>query len=74
MHLLLPITTREKLYSKIGNFTINTSIIFLLNVLYALVFSEHYDAHLKRIGELVDHRTISNAVMQENERTKKAPS
>lgn len=73
----LPITTREKLYSKICNFTINTSIIFLLNVLYALVFSEHYDAHLKhlkRIGELVDHRTISNAVMQENERTKKAPS
>lgn len=64
----LPITTREKLYSKIGNFTINISIIYLLDVLYSLVFSENYDKnleHLKKVGELVDARKITTDIMKE---------
>lgn len=66
----LPITTREKLYSKIGNFTINNSISFLLDVLYSIVFSIHYDdnlLHLKQIGEKVDKREISTEIMKEED-------
>lgn len=48
----LHITTREKLYSKIANFTSNTSIIYLLNLLYAVVFTHDYDANLEHIIEV----------------------
>lgn len=64
----LPVTTREKLYSKVGNFTTNISIILLLDVLYSVVFAENFDQnfeHLKRLGELVDRREISTSVMKE---------
>lgn len=64
----LPVTTREKLYSKIGNFTTNISIIFLLDALYSLVFAENYERnleHLKRLGQLVDKRKIAVDVMRE---------
>ena len=36
----LRLTTRERLYSKIGNFTINTSICYLLDVLYSCVLQK----------------------------------
>ncbi|MGM0123985.1 hypothetical protein IGI37_001359 [Enterococcus sp. AZ194] len=64
----LPVTTREKLYSKIGNFTTNISIIFLLDALYSIVFSENYEKnleHLKRVGQLVDTRKFAVDVMRE---------
>ncbi|KAF1296737.1 sugar isomerase [Enterococcus sp. JM4C] len=64
----LPVTTREKLYSKIGNFTTNMSIIFLLDALYSIVFAENYEKnleHLKRVGQLVDKRKIAVDVMRE---------
>lgn len=66
--LYLPITTREKLYSKIGNFTSNTSIIFLLDVLYSAVFVDHYEEnlnHLKWTGELIDKRETSTDIIKE---------
>ncbi|MFD1363650.1 MurR/RpiR family transcriptional regulator [Lentibacillus salinarum] len=62
------ITTREKLFSKIGSFSSNDSITFLLDVLYACVFSNDYSNHLEykiRISEYFDHRKSSNEVMQE---------
>lgn len=64
----LPITTREKLYSKIANFTINTSVNYILDVLYALVFSENYEknlAHLKYISSLIDPRKSSLNIIKE---------
>lgn len=64
----LQITTRERLYSKIASFTINTSICYLLDVLYAAVFSEHYQKNLKQliqIGNAYDNRSISSAIMAE---------
>ena len=67
---VLSITTREKLYSKIGNFTSNTSIIYLLNVLYAIVFAENYEENLQHLietGEKVDHRKSNVDIMQEDE-------
>lgn len=39
---ILGISSRERLYKKISNFSTEESILFLLNVLYAGVFSEKY--------------------------------
>lgn len=68
-HCVLRMTTRERLYSKIGNFSSNDSICFLLDVLYACVFSKDYQNNLDykiRLSKYVDHRTSSNKVMQED--------
>ncbi|WP_027108338.1 MurR/RpiR family transcriptional regulator [Lacticigenium naphthae] len=65
----LPITTREKLFSKIGNFTINLSIIYLLDVLYSVVFAENYQKnvdHLIRLGKMVDTRKSNIEIIQED--------
>ena len=64
----LPITTRERLYSKIGNFTISTSIVYLLDVLYSNVFAKNYEEnlqHLITLGEAFDKRTSTANVMNE---------
>lgn len=66
---VLRMTTRERLYSKIANFTINTSICYLLDVLYSCVFAEDYQKnlnHLIEISELVDKRKTSSAIMAES--------
>ncbi|REC32448.1 sugar isomerase [Enterococcus pseudoavium] len=66
---VLRITTRERLYSKIANFTINSSICYLLDVLYASIFTEDYQKnlnHLIEIGELADKRKTSSAIMSES--------
>lgn len=65
---ILRITTRERLYSKISNFTINTSICYLLDVLYSCIFAEEYQKnlnHLIKIGQKVDDRPISSSIMEE---------
>lgn len=65
---VLPITTREKLYSKIGSFTVNTSICYLLDVLYSAVFAEHYQKnlnHLIQVGQIVDRRKSTVNIIQE---------
>lgn len=65
---ILRITTREKLYSKIGNFSTNHSICFLLDVLYSSVFSKNYKHnldHKTQISKTFDHRKPSNSVMEE---------
>jgi len=65
---ILRITTRERLYSKIGSFSSNESICYLLDVLYACVFSKDYKNNLEyktRISKYIDHRKSSNKVMQE---------
>jgi DNA-binding MurR/RpiR family transcriptional regulator len=66
---VLRITTRERLYSKIANFTINSSICYLLDVLYSCVFAEDYQKnlnHLIEIGELADKRKTSSEIMAES--------
>ncbi len=63
------ITTREKLYSKIGSFSSNDSISFLLDVLYGCVFSKDYKKNLSykiNISKYYDHRKSSNKVMEES--------
>lgn len=69
----LKMTTRERLYSKIGNFSINTSVTYLLNLLYCCVFSENYQQnldHLIQTGALIDKRPSTVAVMAESPTTK----
>lgn len=64
----LSITTRERLYSKIGNFTSNTSIIYLLDLLYSVVFAASYQTnldHLIQIGQAYDSRTTTNTMIEE---------
>ena len=64
----LRMTTRERLYSKIGNFTTSTSIYFLLDTLYATVFAKNYQenlTHLIRIGEAFDKRQTTAPAMIE---------
>ena len=66
---VLRITTRERLYSKFANFTINSSICYLLDVLYSCVFAENYQKnlnHLIEIGELADKRKTSSEIMAES--------
>lgn len=45
--IVLRLCTREKLYSKIGTFCTDISIEYLLDVLYAGVFSLHYQTNLR---------------------------
>ena len=64
----LRITTREKLYSKIANFTTNTSIVYLLNLLYSVVFAYDYDSnldHIINVGKIFDRRKTSVDIMRE---------
>lgn len=67
---ILQITTRERPYSKIGNFTTNTSLCYLLDVLYSCVFAANYQRnmnHLIQVGELVDRRKSSSEIMAEKQ-------
>jgi hypothetical protein len=43
----LTIASREKLYSKIGNFSTEESIQFLLTVLFAQIFSLDYQENIQ---------------------------
>ncbi|MER2226245.1 MAG: MurR/RpiR family transcriptional regulator [Carnobacterium sp.] len=64
----LKITTREKLYSKIGNFTSTTSVIYLLNLLYSIVFTADYEMnlnHLIQIGRSTDTRKTNIDIIKE---------
>ncbi|STO06934.1 MULTISPECIES: MurR/RpiR family transcriptional regulator [Exiguobacterium] len=66
----LRLTTRERLYSKIGSFTSNDSIHCLLDFLYAGVFAKDYEENLKykiQISKKFDHRKSSSEIMQEKE-------
>ncbi|CVH74290.1 HTH-type transcriptional regulator MurR [Clostridiales bacterium CHKCI006] len=45
--LVLHVTTREKQYTKVGNFSSEYSIRYLLDLLYATYFQLDYDKHLQ---------------------------
>ncbi len=66
---VLRLATREKLYSKIGTFSTDTSINYLLDCLYSAIFARDFDknAHLrKQASEVIElKRTSSSAILQE---------
>lgn len=67
--LILRLATREKLYSKIGTFSTDTSITFLLECLYAGIFSKSYNKNMtlrKNASEFIEfERTSSSEILKE---------
>lgn len=62
------LSSRERLYRKISNFTVNVSISYLLNVLYSCYFAEDYQYnldHLVALSEMLDNRTSKNSAIRE---------
>lgn len=66
---VLTISSREKLYSKISNFTTETSILHIFNLLYACCFAKNYDQNyvhkVQNSQELEYRRNASLFDMQE---------
>ena len=66
---VLRLATREKLYSKIGTFSTDTSITFLLECLYAGVFAKNYERNLdvrKNASRFIEfERTSSSEILKE---------
>lgn len=69
-NLVLYMSTREKLYSKVDNYTTNTSVIQLLDILYSCYFARHFDTNLDRLirkGEIANNRqNESNIISEQN--------
>ncbi|MED4040977.1 MurR/RpiR family transcriptional regulator [Niallia taxi] len=59
--ITLNVLSREKLYSKIANFSTEESIQFILNVLYAKIFSLNYDKNMKM--KIQNSRTLETSRM-----------
>lgn len=67
--ITLPMTTREKSYSKIAGFSSLESISFILDTLYACYFSTDFDNHYNQkinLARLTESRQIDNNIIEEN--------
>ena len=66
---VLRLATREKLYSKIGSFSTDTSITFLLECLYAGVFAKDFERNLtlrKNASKFIEFdRSSSSKILKE---------
>ncbi len=70
----LPLSTREKIVSKIANYTSNISTHYILDVLYSTVFAMHYDQNLsykKNLSKKIDYgRTSVIPMLNDDENIK----
>lgn len=66
---VLDITTRERLYSKIGNFSTEVSVHLLLDILYSCYFAADYERNWKTrltiAREMEKYRSSKNEIMRE---------
>ncbi|QIL46841.1 MurR/RpiR family transcriptional regulator [Vagococcus coleopterorum] len=65
---VLYISTREKLYSKIGSFSSHTSICFLLDIIYSCIFSIDYKDNLDNLiylSKMNDPRSSKSKILKE---------
>src|SRR5699024_10899074 len=65
---VLHLSTREKLYSKVGEYSSTISLVYLLDVLYSLVFQLDYSnnlEYLKKTGKLFNDSVASSSMMDE---------
>lgn len=66
---VLDITTRERLYSKIGNFSTEVSVHLLLDILYSCYFAADYEQNWKTrltvAKEMEKYRSSRNEIMRE---------
>lgn len=56
--IVLNISSKEKLYSKIANFSTEESIQFILNILYAKIFSLNYEQNMQT--KIENSRTLES--------------
>lgn len=67
---VLRICTREKLYSKIANFSTSNSIHYLLNTIYSCIFAQDYDNNLNfriETSKIIEHARFSTVdILQED--------
>ena len=65
----LNVTTRERLYSKVGNFSTNVSVHLLLDILYSCYFAADYEKNWKNRLEIAQkmeqYRSSRNEIMKE---------
>lgn len=64
----LSISTREKLYSKIGTYSINNSIHLILDIVYSCLFKMNYNSNLEyktKVSKEVDVRASNNILLKE---------
>lgn len=64
----LSITTREKLYSKIGTYSTNNSIHLILDILYSCLFKMNYNHNLEyktNVSKNIDDRFSTNILLKE---------
>jgi DNA-binding MurR/RpiR family transcriptional regulator len=59
--IVFNVSSREKLYSKISNFSTEESILFILNVLYAKIFALDYDNNMEM--KIKNSRTLETRRM-----------
>ncbi|MBM7651966.1 MurR/RpiR family transcriptional regulator [Neobacillus cucumis] len=59
--IVFNVSSREKLYSKISNFSTEESILFILNVLYAKIFALDYDHNMEM--KIENSRTLESRRM-----------
>lgn len=66
---VLNVTTRERLYSKVGNFSTNVSVHLLLDILYSCYFAADYEKNWKNRLEIAQkmeqYRSSRNEIMRE---------
>lgn len=66
----LYISTREKLYENIGSFCSNVSVLFLLDILYANIFTKNYEMNLvnkKQLSiEFERHKKTTNSMLKDD--------
>lgn len=66
--IILNMATREKLYSKIGQYSSNTSILHLLDILYSAIFAKNFKKNMEHIIEtskVANYRRATTKQMEE---------
>lgn len=67
-HLYLP--TQENQYAKIGHYISNSSIHFILDVLYSCVFHKNYETNMSKRKIYVEETDFPNTFTENNEAIK----
>lgn len=65
---VLHMATRERLYSKVGHYSTNTSVTHLLDILYSSMFARNFEDnmnHIIRTSKIADVRRATTSTMVE---------
>ena len=66
---ILYVSSREKLIENLGSFSMNLSVLFLLDILYANLFNEdrqnHYDKRVDASKSFEQYRTTYNSLLKD---------